>query len=77
MEMFVDPAMEYSAVAPAGFLSCPLVLFEYDDAERAVPVPTPQLPGDGAPYDPCAHDADIICFHLVRSIGWRNRWSER
>jgi hypothetical protein len=75
--MFMDSAMEHSAVAPAGFFSCPLVLFEYDDAERAVPVPMPQLPGDGAPYNPCAYDADIIRFHLVRSIASRKRWSER
>ena len=61
----------------ASFLSYPLVLFEYDDAERAVPVPTPQLPGNGAPYNPCAHDADVIRVHLVGSFGAWHRSNER
>ncbi len=50
-----------------------LVLFENNDAEGRVPAPVPQLSGDGAPYDPCSHNADVIRVHLAGSLASRSR----
>jgi hypothetical protein len=73
--MFVDSAMEHSAVAPAGLLRHAIVLLENNDAEGRVPAPVHQLSGDGAPYDPCSHNADVIRVHRAGSLASGRRSS--
>src|SRR5438309_4212485 len=73
--MFVDSAMEHAAVAPAGLLRHAIVLLENNDAEGRVPAPAHQLSGDGAPYDPCSNNADVIRVHRAGSLASWRRWS--
>src|SRR5262249_44221699 len=73
MGSFVDSAMEHTAVSPAGFLCHTIVQLDNYDAKGPVPAVVRQLFGDGAPYDSCSHDTDIIHVHRARSLACARR----